>query len=423
MPELDEKEKKFLDTVKAEFKSELDNFKKGIVTQEQIEASLTAKFNEMNEASKAELVKTIDAMGLDITGLKEGGQPNKTDWKKGLAQGFQKEGLSKELQKVYQAKAGSVEIFSTKTAATTISTSNLTTDTGGNAILDMLISAAPSIRLRTTFIEQYANTASTNNPAFTYSDVVPKNGDAAFLAEAAGKSIIDLDLKVKAISPKKVAAYEILTEEAVTDIPYMRSVAEGYLLAKTMLKRQNGILFGAGTDEPNGISDIASAFDIATWEGGAVAGANIYDAIIACANQIEVGSSWTDDIEFYPNLCFLNPADWNPIRVKKNATTEQYLFGQASESQYDVKMVDGIAVVKKNSIPQGKIMIGDFTKLNIINYINYSVRVGWINAQFINNLFTLLGETRFYSFVKYYDKRAFIYDDITTVTAAIGTGS
>lgn len=34
--------------------------------------------------------------------------------------------------------------------------------------------------------------------------------------------------------------------------------------------------------------------------------------------------------------------------------------------------------------------MGDFMKLNIVDYVRYSVRIGWINDQFIKNLFTML---------------------------------
>ena len=65
-------------------------------------------------------------------------------------------------------------------------------------------------------------------------------------------------------------------------------------------------------------------------------------------------------------------------------------------------------------------MIGDFTRLNIINYIDYSIRLGWINDNLINNLVTMVGESRFFTVVRSLDQNAFIYDDIATITGAIG---
>ena len=59
------------------------------------------------------------------------------------------------------------------------------------------------------------------------------------------------------------------------------------------------------------------------------------------------------------------------------------------------------------------------SKYNVINYIPFAITLGWINDQFITNQFTMVGESRFYAFVKNLDQQAFIYDDIATVKAAI----
>ena len=59
------------------------------------------------------------------------------------------------------------------------------------------------------------------------------------------------------------------------------------------------------------------------------------------------------------------------------------------------------------------------SKYNVTNYIGYTVRIGWINDQFITNKFTMVGESRFHAFVKKLDEAAFIYDDIATIELAI----
>ncbi len=59
------------------------------------------------------------------------------------------------------------------------------------------------------------------------------------------------------------------------------------------------------------------------------------------------------------------------------------------------------------------------SKYNVSNYIPYTVRIGFINDQFITNKFTMVGESRHHAFVKELDKQAFIYDDIDTIITAI----
>ena len=70
-------------------------------------------------------------------------------------------------------------------------------------------------------------------------------------------------------------------------------------------------------------------------------------------------------------------------------------------------------------IPAGKIFVADMSKYNVSNYVGYTVRIGFINDQFITNKFTIVGESRFHAYVKKLDEQAFIYDDIATIKTAI----
>ena len=73
-------------------------------------------------------------------------------------------------------------------------------------------------------------------------------------------------------------------------------------------------------------------------------------------------------------------------------------------------------------IPSDKIFVADMSKYNISNWVRYSVRIGWINDQFITNQFTMVGESRSHYFIKNFDELAFVYDDISVVQAAIDSG-
>ena len=196
----------------------------------------------------------------------------------------------------------------------------------------------------------------------------------------------------------------------------MESEARVNIFKKYLLRRQNGILFGTGlNNQPLGVTEIAPAFNAATWTGDKKAAPNLYDAIVAAKNQIELAANYADDVDYYPNVVFINPADYNALLIKQDDKT--YTFSNVNGMK--LMNVDGIAVVPKKEIPAGKMLIGDFTKLEVINYIDYNVKIGWINDNFIENKFVMLGEGRFYVLVRELDKLAFIYDDIATIQTGI----
>lgn len=401
---------KMADGMKAAIAEEFKE--KGAISLE----SLDTKLKELGlEAETMAAINTvIEEHGVEIE--KSKGSVSKEDGLKGLInKAFAKEGLLDTIKELYDGKNGSVDI--TKAVAN-ITTGSVSTDTGGNALLDMLnADEINDLRLNSPFIEDFATVTNTSKPVYTYADYLPKDGDVDFIAEGGEKPQLDLNVEIRTETPRKAAGYEILTEESITDIPRMESNARGGLLKKYLLRRQNGILFGDGIGaNPLGVTNIASAFNPASWVGEKVQNPNLHDVMIAVANQIYTAQSYADDVEFYPNVAFVNPADFAALRVSKNAN-DNYIF--PSFTLFNEKTIDGIRLISKNKIPAGKILMGDFKKLSIINYIAYSVRIGWINDQFIKNLFTLLGEGRFYVFVRNLEQRAFVYDDIANVITGI----
>lgn len=370
------------------------------------------------------LENVLKTQGEELTALKAKAKSrNKFPGKSIINEAFTNEEFIESIQSVAASKSGkSIEAWKepvNKVNPTTVTTGNITTDTGGNALFDMLnADEIDGLNLQEAFIEDYCSVSRTSRAAFIYADPLPLNGDAGFTAENAPKSQMDVDWQVKTIGPKKVTGYEVMSEEAVTDIPQMQSVANTLLLKKVMLKRQNGILFGNGVGaNPLGVSNIASPFDPASWSDNApdkVVSPNLYDAIIAGANMIQNKYNYVDENEYYPNLVLVNPKDFAALKLKKNEFG-MYLFPQFVIGPNKDQVIDNLTIVSRRQIPAGKIFIGDFTKLRIINYVDYNLRMGYINDQLINNLFTMVGESRFFTVVKQLDKIAFVYDDIQNI--------
>jgi hypothetical protein len=313
-------------------------------------------------------------------------------------------------------------LFTTQKAVGTITTDNVSTDTGGDAILDMINSdEIKGLNLRDPFIEQFATVTRTAKPVFTYTDYLPKEGGVTFVGQGATKSQLDLKVEVKTERPKKAAGYEVHSTEVIQDVPRMESESRTLLLKKYLLNRQDGILFGDGTgDNPLGVTEIAAAYDAEVAGVQNADASNLRDAIVGAATQVYNTVNYADEAQYMPNVAFVSPSDISDLKLIKTEFG-MYLFPDIPLTQNNAN-IGGFPVIAKSEIPRGKLLIGDFSYLRIVNYIDYAVYIGWINAQFIQNLFTMVGEGRFYSFVKALDQKAFIYDDISAIIDGIKNG-
>jgi len=77
-----------------------------------------------------------------------------------------------------------------------------------------------------------ADITNTSAAIYPYTEVLPKDGDFAFVAEGGVKPQVDFKWETRYATPKKIAAHEILSEEVMTDVPRMMSVAKDLLKKK-----------------------------------------------------------------------------------------------------------------------------------------------------------------------------------------------
>ena len=257
----------------------------------------------------------------------------------------------------------------------------------------------------------------TSSASFAYTEVVPKDGDYAFVAEGVSKPQMDFDWNVRYAEPVKIAAHMILTEEVVKDIPRMESVAKDYLRKKHDLFKADGLYFGPGTA---GTAKGATVYG-RVFSAGAMATAvqtpNFLDVINACIVDIYTTHNYTDESSYSPNVALVSPTDFFLNLVAAKDVNGKPLFPQAS--LFNQVNFGGVIIRPWAKVPAGKVFVADMKKYNITSWVPYSVRIGWINDQFITNKFTMVGESRFHAFVRNLDEQAFIYDDIATIKTAI----
>lgn len=262
-----------------------------------------------------------------------------------------------------------------------------------------------------------ATVTETSSPSYAYTEYVPKDGDYAFVAEGTLKPQVDFTWQNRYAEPVKIAAYEVLSEEVVTDIPRMESTAREYLTKKHGLFKANAVYFGPGTPgTAKGATLYGRVFNPAGMLN-LVSFPNIMDVINACITDIYRTHNYTDEMPYMANIAMINPVDFFLHLVAAKDQNGLPLYPQAG--LFNQVTIGGTTIRPWSKIPVGKIFVADMSKYNVANYVPFSIRVGWINDQFITNQFTMVGESRFFAYVKKLDEQAFIYDDIVAIKTAI----
>lgn len=253
----------------------------------------------------------------------------------------------------------------------------------------------------------------------TYSEAAPKEGGYSMVAEGGAKPGMDFAWVNRQAEAKKAAAHTVLTEESIKDVKQMRSIATRNLKDRHDLFKVEKIYFGTGIgEEPEGATVAARQYTLAALNDSIPNGkSNIMDIVNAMAGDMYVTTNFVDGINYRPTNCLINPIDFIKNFVYAKDGMDRPLFPQAL--LFNAVNLGGFVVKPWVKIPAGKIFIGDMSMYNISNYEPYSIRIGWINDQFTNNQFTMVGESRFHAYIKNFHKNAFMYDDVSTVKLAI----
>jgi len=392
-----------LDAYKAELKSHEDaEIKKGINSEVE-KAIATAK-----EALKVSLTAEIENQITDkIT------QNNVADGYDVQLKSFLKENEDK-IKSIHNAGAGSVEL--TFKAVADISTAN-GINTAPPNITGTQQAGLSNVNLRDFDVTMLTTNVNTSLAAFPYTEALPKDGDYTFVAEGAIKPQVDFSWETNYAKPVKAAAWIKLTEESVKDVAGLESVARDLLVKKHNIKKAKGILYGDGiSPNPKGATTYGRVFSAGALALG-VTNPNFMDVVNAAIVDIATTHNYEDEVPYMANLVMVNPNDFYIQMVSAKDANGLPLYPQAS--LFNQVVIGGVTIKPEETIPAGKIFVADMSKYNTTNYVPYTVKIGWVNDDFIKNQFVILAESRFHAFVKKLDEQAFIYDDIATIKTAI----
>lgn len=372
------------------------------------------KKNDATEKELKEATSKMIAMGDALEAIEEKMKAEKIETILGQFKEFLlKEENIDELKNIVKTKQGSVE-FIAKAVGDISNASGTTVDT-------------PPVNASTTLgnvglvnnnqLLNFCTVTSSNSDVYKYTEMLPKEGSYNFVAEAGTKPQIDFKWENRYQTPKKIAAYEVLSTEVIQDVARMMTTARAYLMESHDLFKVDAIYFADGTGEkPTGATVYGRTF-VAGDMALAVPTPNFMDTVNACITDIYSTHTYANQPAYMANVAFISIIDFYIEFQSAKDANGLPLYPQAS--LFNQVTIGGVTIKPWRDIPAGKIFVADMKKYNVINYIPFSITLGWINDQFITNQFTMVGESRFYAFVKNLDQQAFIYDDIATIKAAI----
>jgi hypothetical protein len=386
---------------------------KGTLTVDEFKKFKDEELKAINEGIKSitDLEKTVKAQGDLINDMKkEGG----AGVRKSMEEWFEEQMPSfKELR---NKKVGEVEFtaadlrkagvvgFNKVAATTSVAGSVTAMDTPpgspylpglGNETLQLF-----EIVRNPNFIINRVNVGRTNQFRLAWINETDYQGTPdTNIAEGGTKPQTQHIFKVEISTAKKAAAWIELTEEFEDDLPGLSTAVRRML--------QNDVMREFDNEIQTAVIAAARPYEI-TGLDAKVPFTTLFDSIGALLAQIGF-------YNFIPNTVALNPVtDWTMLMDKD---AEGRYLNPPFLNRINALLVDATKVAV------GYGLVGDLSQYNVDIYKDFSLRIGWINDEFIKNKFAILGELRYHNYISETRKKAIVYNQLAAVQSKITAGS
>lgn len=398
MENLTEREAQFLAAVKTELANEVKALESKGLTAEKIVEIIDQRHLEMSkELATAESLKALEELiiqtNLDIKALKE--TPAKTNAVKSWAEQAKEQGITQErVKKAAAAKENltfEIERLDRKQVGTVAYPSN------AYVPFPYMESGWGEAPITKPVMKPICDTRTSPTARATWVERGAREGTVGVTTPGEAKDQLDFTPIVATATASKYAGYITAPDELLDDIDNFLAETQNDLI-NTVLKAEDDAIITYMISK-------ASAFDLT---GLTKSGPTKYEAILAMVAQIRTNN-------FEPNAILLNPQDFCAIEF------------DAFDNGYAVvgwingggPTIGGVPVYQTNQIAKGYAAVGDFKKLHIREYKGLTVKLGLNGTDFVNNCFTMVGETRTIMFVKAGEEDALCYDAISDVVTAV----
>jgi hypothetical protein len=363
----------------------------GFITKEEfdkMEGALQKKISDFDSGQK----KDISFTGEMLKGL--------TDRKDDLIK------LSKG-----NAAGVAINLIKVPTVFTSANSLGVTTATEGYAVNNNM-EIVPLAR-RTRHVREVFGMGATDEAVYPYLRETPKEGAIAVQnPEGAAKAQIEYQAVLATATESTIAAFQLIGRQTLRNVRGIGTFINVTMIADLMLKEDNDLLFGTGTDGQvlGSFTSALDATDLAALTTFKTAAPNIYDAIASFAALLA-------NREYMANFAFIHPVDYWRMLISKdtqNRYQQNVIFDSASSMLY----VFGIPVIPTTAVAIGNIGVGDSRYVMPMNLEGMTLRFFDQDSDNVQkNLVTARIEESILNVVRRTD--AFAYDTLANVITAI----
>jgi HK97 family phage major capsid protein len=258
-------------------------------------------------------------------------------------------------------------------------------------------------------------TGTVGNKYALWIEETTEEGTPIFIAEAAGKTQISVLYVEKRQDVQKIAVYSKVSTELLADLPQLISFIESSMMKRVAVKIESELYSGVGTTVYlKGATQWASAFSAGN-AANTIPFANEIDVINAIANQVELAFGESNAIMVHPDTIL-------KIKSLKSAQGEplwkEYQDWSIAGGGTNL-VIGGMRVISSPVVTSGEFLGGDMKVLRVLFREQMNIRMVASGDDPINNLMTLIVESRLVQFASANEVSALIKGDFATAIAAL----